>query len=105
MVAIEVINDGHRAVVANAPQLKIAEDPDRVIALLGADGVSDFPKRLDQGDSGVVQIEYRDVAVALARKGFRGSVRLKATCTDSIGNSYDSEPWTISIREWLEMAA
>jgi hypothetical protein len=102
MLSIEVVNSGHRILVADAPQLMVASDPQRVLAMMTADGLADFPKRLEDGEMATVRIGYRDIANTLTRGGHSGTVRLLAICKDSTGRLYKSKPWKIDIAEWLK---
>jgi hypothetical protein len=103
MLAIEIINIGHRQLVVDPPQLMVTADPNRVLALMGADGLADFPKRLNDGESGSVRTPYKDVAAGLLQAGHRGTVELIAICKDSTGRRYRSKPWSVDLLEWLRM--
>ncbi|MDB5429596.1 MAG: hypothetical protein JWP35_712 [Caulobacter sp.] len=103
MVSIDVVNDGHRSLVVDAPQLTVESDPSRVIVLLGADGIAAFPKRLEDGETASLRIAYSQVANALMKAGHPNHVRLRAICKDSAGRIYHSKPWAIDIQEWLRM--
>lgn len=105
MVSIEVVNDGHRAMVVDVPQLMVASDPGRVIAFTDADGIKHFPAKLGEGETSAIRVEYREVATALLRGGHTAKVKLLAVCKDSTGQVYRSAPWDVDVQEWLRMAA
>lgn len=105
MLTIEVVNDGHRSVVADPPQLIMTEMPGKVMALMGAQGLNEFPKQLAEGEVGCVRIAYGDVARSLISAGCASTVELRAICKDSTGRQYRSSSWKVDVAEWLRMDA
>lgn len=101
MVSIEVVNLGHRPVVVGAPTLRLPDK--KTIALLGADGIRDFPKELGDGASAIIRSPYRDIAQALASGGYPSPVTITPICQLSTGQTFAGPSWTVDIAEWLRM--
>jgi hypothetical protein len=103
MLQIEVVNIGHRDLVADAPQLQVGADKRHVMVLVEASGLSDFPKRLQEGERASVRIGYRDFALSLQDARHRGKVKLYGLCKDSSGETHRSKPLDVDLQEWLRM--
>jgi hypothetical protein len=101
MLSIEVVNTGHRPVVVNPPTLRLPDN--KTLALMGADGISDFPKELGDGAAGAIRSRYRDVAAALASSGYPPIVEVTPICSISTGQTFSGRPWKVNISEWLRM--
>ena len=86
MACLEVINKGHRPVVVSAPAILTPKK--RKLVFFGADGFSNFPKKLEDGESETLRVPYEEVARVLKKEGFSGVVRLRPICTDSTGKKY-----------------
>jgi hypothetical protein len=101
MLCIEVVNAGHRPLLVNPPSLRLPDK--RTLALMGADGIADFPKELGDGAAGVIRSRYRDIAAALSSAGYRTQVELTPICSISTGQTFAGRPWTVDVQEWLRM--
>jgi hypothetical protein len=91
MASIEVTNHGHRPVVVRAPQLELPNKKN--MALINADGIQDFPKRLDDGETAGVRMQYDIITESLREAGYSGHIILRPTCTDSTGKTFKGDKW------------
>lgn len=99
MATFEIINQGHRPVVVDAPTIKLPSGEHLVF--IGADGMKDFPKRLEDGNSASIRIPYTEIADSLKRNGYSKTVVLIPTCKDSIGNKFEGDKWSFDVdRGW-----
>jgi hypothetical protein len=98
MVALEIVNHGQRPVVVNAPRMRMPDG--RHLALLGAEGLDEFPKNLKDGESKSVRIYCQMVAESLKEGGYRGTVRLRPICTDSTGKTFYGKTWRFDLNRF-----
>lgn len=99
MAQIEVTNDGHRPVVVSAPKLLLPNG--QYMLLMGADGIGDFPKRLEDGESAGVRMQYDAIADGLREAGYSGNVALWPVCSDSTGLTFKGDKWEFDIsKNW-----
>jgi hypothetical protein len=99
MASIEVANHGHRPVVVNAPQLELPGKKNML--LIKADGIQDFPKRLEDGESAGVRMQYDVIAESLREAGYSGRIILRPICTDSTGKKFKGNKWKFDINtDW-----
>jgi|ERR1700730_18285831 hypothetical protein len=95
MASIEVINRGHRPVVVSAPQLQLP-NKERMV-LVNADGIHEFPKRLEDGESVAIRMQYDAIAESLRKAGYSGKVILRPMCSDSTGKTFRGGKWHFDI--------
>lgn len=95
MMALEIVNHGHRPVVINAPQMRLPDG--RHMALWNADSSHEFPKNLTDGESVTVRFYYAAVSDSLKDAGYRGTVRLRPTCTDTTGKRFFGKVWKFDL--------
>jgi hypothetical protein len=80
---------------------KIGVPGGKELILVGADGIADFPKRLDDGESGSLRIGYREIAHSLAENGLRGKVRIHPHCSIETGERFRGKHWDFDISDVL----
>jgi hypothetical protein len=95
MAAIEVTNHGYRPVVVSAPQLQL--DNGQHMVLMNADGIHEFPKRLEDGETAQIRMRYDVIAESLRGAGYSGKVILRPTCSDSTGKLFRGKKWKFDI--------
>ena len=99
MLSFEIINRGRRTVIVNAPQLQLPNK--RTVSLMSADGLHDFPKRLNDGDTAEIRVQYEAIADGLRKSGHNGSVTLKPVVTDSTGKTYRGKKFEVDLdKNW-----
>jgi hypothetical protein len=102
MATFEVINQGYRPVVVEAPIITLPSGKHMV--LLTADGIRDFPKRLEDGDSVSLRVPFSDIAAALKKEGYSRTVTLYPICKDSTGNIFKGKIWRFDVKAgWTKM--
>ncbi len=96
MATFEVINQGYRPVVVDAPTIKLPSGKQMI--LLTADGLKDFPKRLEDGETVSLRIPFADITAALKKDGYSGTVTLWPICKDSTGNLFKGKRWRFDVK-------
>ena len=63
-----------------------------------ADGLGDFPKRLEDGEKASIRLTNQKIAKGLRGAGLTGkTVYVRPTCTDTTGNRYVGAKWKVDI--------
>jgi hypothetical protein len=102
MVNIDVINRGHRPVVVSAPTMQMPNG--RLLVFINADGFRDFPKRLEDGETGSIRMPYHLIASSLRDAGYSGKVDLRAICIDTTGKRYWGKKYKFDIdADWTNV--
>jgi hypothetical protein len=95
MASFEVVNLGHRPVVVSAPTVQVPNG--RFMVFVNADGFQNFPKKLEDGESIEMRVQYQVIADGLKRDGFTGIVPLRTSCTDTTGKRFWGERWKLNV--------
>jgi hypothetical protein len=94
--SIKIANHGQRAVVVNAPKLRMPNG--KFMFLAGADGAKKFPKRLEDGDSVSLTIPDSEISKTLVRAGYSGNVKLRPQCTDQTERRYRGKALMFTVK-------
>jgi hypothetical protein len=86
MACLEVVNKGHRPVVVSAPAILTPKK--RKLVFFKAHGFDKFPRKLEDGESETLYVQYEEIGRALKQDGYSGVVRLLPVCSDATGNMY-----------------
>jgi hypothetical protein len=88
-----ITNFGKRPVVVNSPSVRL---PNGKFVIFGdADGLRDFPKRLDDGEKVAIRLTNQKIAKGVRTAGYAGKVRVRPSCTDTIGTRYFGRKWVV----------
>jgi hypothetical protein len=93
LTEIVITNFGKRAVVVNSPCVRLPNG--KFVTFGDADGLRDFPKRLDDGEKAAIRLTNQKIAKGLKIAGYAGKVRVRPSCTDTIGTRYLGPKWTV----------
>jgi hypothetical protein len=97
LTEIEVVNLGNRPVVVNAPSFKL---PNAKYMNFGdADGLRDFPKRLEDGEKASIRLTNQKIAKAVKSVEFSGKIHVRPTRTDTAGKRYLGAKWEIDTND------
>jgi hypothetical protein len=92
MTEIEVVNHGSRPVVVNSPCFRLPSG--KFLNFGDADGLRDFPKRLEDGEKASIRLTNQKIAKSLSAAGLTGkAIYVRPTCTDVTGNRYVGPKW------------
>jgi hypothetical protein len=95
MFSLQATNIGRRTVVVSAPTIRLPSK--KFLNLVGAGGFAAFPKRLDDGEAGSIQIEAQEIAKALQKAGYSGMVTLWPACYDKSDTLHLGKKWRFDI--------
>jgi hypothetical protein len=102
MASFEVVNVGHRPLVVRAPTVQVSNG--QFMVFVNADGFKQFPKKLDDGESVEMRVQYRVIADVLKMDGFSGIVPLRTSCTDTTGKRFWGERWKLDVDvDWTKV--
>jgi hypothetical protein len=103
---IEAVNIGHRPVTIESLTLELPNGARLWPASRDLfPGVPDtrLPATLADGQSAHLAIPYADIADGLRRGGYKGRIKVKAICLDSVGKVHEGDRWEVDPEEFARM--
>ena len=98
MFLLEATNPGERSVKLNTMGFQLGGG--KTVALPKPQSNVNFPHRLEEGESCTVWVEIKEVANALQRDGFKGTVTLRGFYRDQLGTEYLSSAYEFNPDDW-----
>jgi hypothetical protein len=93
MVSIKVANVGSRSVGVTVPTIRLPTG--KFLSFTDVEGLSNFPKRLEEGQSASLRMSMKKLADSLKAFGLTGKVKIKPCCYDTAGKQYLGQKFTI----------
>jgi hypothetical protein len=99
-ILVTALNEGQQAVTLVSAGLRLPGN--KTTHQFGPSGTAKFPHQLQRGQSTYIAVPTRDVAEALKREGFSGTINVKGYFRDALDKTYKSKAFELNAEKWLK---
>lgn len=99
-VLVTALNTGQLAVTLVEAGLRLPNN--QHTTHFSPSGTAHFPHELKRGQNCFIVVPIREVAVALKRGGFSGTIRVKGFYRDALDKRHTSGRFKVNIEDWLK---
>ena len=99
-VLVTAVNKGQQAVTLVEAGLRLPNK--QHTTHFSPSGTAHFPHELKRGQNCYIVVPIREVAEALKRADFSGTIKVKGFYRDALDKRYTSGRFKVSIEDWLK---